>query len=92
MKPNLTLHKYRLEIILTVVLGMISLLSWPTAVGATEERLELDKFKVTGSHIKRTDFEGMSSVVVMDQAFIEKHLENLKIEYMDYDWDLNDQP
>ena len=72
IKLNLPLPKYRLEIILAVVLGMFSSLSWPTAAGAAEERLELDKFQVTGSHIKRTDFEGMSSVVVMDQAFIEK--------------------
>ena len=72
INPNLTLLRYRLEIILAVVLGMFSSLSWPTAAGAAEERLELDKFKVTGSHIKRTDFEGMSSVVVMDKAFIEK--------------------
>ena len=72
INPNLTLLKYRVEIILAVVLGMFSSLSWPTAAGAAEERLELDKFEVTGSHIKRTDFEGMSSVVVMDQAFIEK--------------------
>ena len=72
LKPNLTLLKYRPKIIMAVVLGIFSSLSLPTSAGAAEERLKLDKFEVTGSRIKRTDIEGMSSVMVMDQAFIEK--------------------
>ena len=44
----------------------------PPVLGASEGRLELEKFEVTGSHIKRTDIEGMSPVVVMDQAYIER--------------------
>ncbi len=39
---------------------------------ASDERLELQKFEVTGSHIMRTDIEGMSSVMIMDQAYIER--------------------
>ncbi|MDX2485878.1 MAG: TonB-dependent receptor [Gammaproteobacteria bacterium] len=72
LNPNLTLLKYRPELVLAIVLGMFSSLSLPTSAGAAEERLKLDKFEVTGSRIKRTDIEGVSSVMVMDHAFIEK--------------------
>ncbi|MDJ0806896.1 MAG: TonB-dependent receptor, partial [Gammaproteobacteria bacterium] len=41
-------------------------------VEAAEDRVELEKFVVTGSHIKRTDIEGVSTVKIMDREDIER--------------------
>ena len=42
------------------------------AFAAQEAPLELERFQVTGTHIKRVDLEGTSPVFVLDRADIER--------------------
>jgi iron complex outermembrane recepter protein len=52
-----------------MALGMALYASGPAA---GDEVLKLQKFQVTGSNIKRTDYEGPSPLVVLDRAKIER--------------------
>lgn len=55
------------------VAGIILFLSGPMLIqAADEEVLELDRFQVTGTNIKRTDFAGPSPLVIVDQTAIKQ--------------------
>ena len=59
---------------LAVLLRAVALSAFcgPFASAAQETPVELEKFQVTGTHIKRVDLEGTSPVVVLDRADIER--------------------
>ena len=53
--------------------GMLLLIAGQTGVLAADDQvLELEKFQVTGTNIKRSDYAGPSPLVVIDQTAIEK--------------------
>ena len=60
------------KVAFTLWLGLTACFFGPLAQGASHEVQELQPLKVTGSHIKRTDMEGVSSVVVVDRAQIDQ--------------------
>ncbi len=54
-------------------IGIVSAMAlYAAGAGASDEVLELKKFQVTGTSIKRTDYEGPSPLVVLDRPAIEK--------------------
>ncbi len=44
----------------------------PAIAAQAQEVIELEKIEVTGSHIKRTDFEGAPPLVVLDRGYIDR--------------------
>ncbi len=58
--------------VLTLCFGMLSGLAGQSASAAEEELLEFERFAVTGTHIQRTDIEGMLPVVVLDREAIDQ--------------------
>ena len=44
----------------------------PTAIAFEEENKDVERIEVTGSRIKRTDFEGANPVTTIEAAQIEK--------------------
>jgi len=53
-------------------LGLVLFLSGPNLAAGDDEVLELQRFQVTGSNIKRSDLEGPSPVIVVDKQQIER--------------------
>ena len=69
-------HKWNLGFLQTSQIwftGILLLMVGQTGVLAAEDQVfELEKFQVTGTNIKRSDYAGPSPLVVIDQTAIEK--------------------
>ena len=61
-----------LALLLTIMAGAIATLAWGPVRADSETPLELQKYTITGTHISRTDMEGMLPVYVMNRGEIEK--------------------
>jgi outer membrane receptor protein involved in Fe transport len=57
---------------LALCTGLFSCLAGQLTHAASEQLLEFEKFQVTGSHIQRTELEGVLPVVVLDRAAIDR--------------------
>lgn len=68
-----THHKYpAMALLLSIMTGTVATLGGATAQAEQETPLELQKYAVTGTHISRTDMEGMLPVFVMNRDEIDK--------------------
>ena len=61
-----------LALLLSMVTGTVATLTGTPVQADSETPLKLQKYAVTGTHIKRTDMEGMLPLTVIDRAAIEQ--------------------
>jgi outer membrane receptor for ferrienterochelin and colicin len=75
MKKNINIHtsgKIPGWLAITLVLLLLNTMLLEVDAAETEDKAKLNKFQVTGTHIKRSDIEGPSPIEIIDTSDIEQ--------------------